>query len=528
MAEFGPPPPLTEDDLLDALRRNMEDHWIGGLLEDPSSRSIFAGNAAVMLRIQEAVDENLSRGAFILTAPGRAPATSVVRLRRPLGAEVTIDTTRRFLDERGAVWRPSADFVVPASGTQQDVDVPIETERKGYFLNSFEPLSYRILDDLPDPSFVVIPGPSPATDGKTPFLDQHGGERKRPRAPGETDAQYSARIAFIEDVVAPTPMAETVIEVLDGFPITRPIAALITESGLRATREPFRDTAQPAQPGLAGRDQNFSDSGVFADDPLVRSRELADTCAFFDVEIPTPIDPNEPRLFADLGFADDPVLGFPDLPQAEEIGASLAALVDELDRRRPLCVRFRVVLGEDLLLLRHPRADSILQAGSFSPTGDDSPADLVAAVRQFDGDAAYAVSTTGAGGGAALAAGDLTFSLPAIPTPLSVVRVILRARVRREVVGTDPDPAVAMLVRPATAVAPVRVLLSGAFPVTISGSSFQEVVAVMEENPVTAVAWVPADVDAAGAFGVANAAAVGATEELRVSELTLEIIVNYG
>jgi len=233
MAEFGPPPPITKDELIDVLRRNFEGHWIGGLISDPTSFSIFEGLIAQILRIQDVIDENVNIGGFILTAPGRAPATSTVRLfRAGGGAEVVLTTELRFLDNRGQIWRPTIDFTIPFSGVDQTVDVPIRTDRSGYFLNTFEPLTYSILDVLPDPSLIVLVGSDPAVGGKTPFLDQHGKERREFRAPIETDTLYRQRIRFIEDQVSPRAIVQTLIEVLDAYPSTKPIVDLIVIHGI--------------------------------------------------------------------------------------------------------------------------------------------------------------------------------------------------------------------------------------------------------------------------------------------------------
>lgn len=506
----------------------MAPHWIEGLLADPSSLSLFEGTIAALLRIQDAVDENLSRGTFVLTAPGRAPAVSTLRLSRPSGAAVTIDTSIRFLDERGAAWHVQADFLVPASGGVQTVDVPIRTDRTGYFLNSFQPLTYRALDALPDPTFTIDLGVDPATGGKAPFLDQHGKERQVFRAAGETDEQYANRIRFLVDQVSPKAIAETVPEVLDAFITTKPFADLISKFGLRAVREPFEDGAQLGQPGLQGSPAAFFDDAFLDDTHGHLLRDLEDACAWFDVLLPTPIDPDEPRLFFDDGFFDDPVFGYADLDAAEAITAPIAALVDELDRRRAACVRFRIILGEPVTLARQPPFGTLTQAGDWvDQAGNATDLDLTNALAQFDGDDGFVVSATGQGAGSALDPDDLLFTLAAIPTALSISHVNLRARAKKNDVGAGTDPDLAFVVKPTTAGAAERVLVAG-YPLTVSNTDYREFLVILEENPITAAAWVLADIAGTFGVGVANAAAAGPTEELRVSELVLEIVVGYG
>jgi len=553
MAEFGPPLPITRDELIDVLRRNFEAHWIGdddpafpsGLLGDPSSLSIFEGAIAQILRIQESVDENLYNGAFILTAPGRSPATSTVRLSRPSGAEVVVLTTTRFQDDRGAIWRPISNFTIPASGGAQEVDVPIQTERAGYFLNSFLPLTYQALDPLPDPTLITIAGVDPAVGGKTPYLDQHGKERRVFRASLESDEQYRARIRFIEDQVSPKAIAQTVIDILDAFPLTKPIVDLIIRDGLRTVIEPFEDSAQHAQINLTGSPGGlFYDSevpipvpaitpyigGAFLDDlngGVLRSRE--DACAWFDIFLPNLVDPDEARRFTDdpdplLGFwFDDDDFGYMDGVASEALTAPIAALADELDRRRAACVRFRIIVGEDVRLVRVPPFGSLRIFGAWSDqSGATTEPEIIDAVATFDGDETYMVTTTGAGPSAAFTASDLLFDMPTVTPPVSISHVVMRARVRKQDVGAGADPIFNFVIGP-TAVAPERVPPS----VTIDTESYREIEVILEENPIAAAPWTLGDISGIVIFGCANTAGV-ATEELRVSELSIEFVVNHG
>lgn len=504
---------------------------------DPSSRSAFVAFARVVLRLQTAGDENLSNGAFILTAPGRASATSTVRLTRPSGAEVVVGINIRFLDDRGAVWVPSAAFTIPASGGAQTVDVPITTQRAGYYLNSFEPLTYQALDTLPDPTLVIELGVDPAINGTTPFLDQHGKERRVFRSPGETDAQYRNRIRFIEDQVSPKAVADSLLAVLDAFPATKPIADQVTQDGLRFLFEPFKDPAQQAQQGLYGLSPMFyndsdGDEGSYFDDPggpVMLTR--ADACASLTLFLPTPIDPDEARRFfddsdADAGsWFDDAEFGYFDLTAGPGLTGPIAALADELDRRRAACVGAQIIFGEDVRLVRSPPVGTLTQAGDWEDQ-DAATTDLLltAAVGSMDGDDTYAESALGTGAGAALDAGDLLFTLATVAVPVSITRVVLRARVRQVDVGAGVDPSFSFIIEPTTAGAPVRILT----PTVVSGATYTEIVEVLEENPVSAAAWTLADIAGTFGLGCANSAAVGATEELRVSELTLEIQANYG
>lgn len=533
MTAFGPPTPLTSADLIALLRRNFEPHWIELILADPTGLSVWNGIIAVMLRVQTSYDINFSLGPYILSAPGPSPAVSVVRLSRPSGAQVTIQVDNRFQDERGAIWHPIDPFVIPASGGAQVVDVPIQTQRTGYFLNSFEPLAYFIVDDLADPNLIVVVGPDPAEEGQTSFLDQLGDERGYRRAPGETNETYQNRLAFLIDKVSPGALARTIAQVLDGYPATQDIADLIARHGMVAMVEPFRDGAQPSQPGLDGREFLYADALCFCDDAVTGiMKSTIDFLAFFDVWLPTPVDPDEARQFydvavGDLGsFFDDTVMGFWDQPAGEAITRPIAALADELDRRRPGGVPFRIIVGEPVALIKHPEEGGLNQAGSWvDQVGLVTDEALTNALYTFDGDETYDVTSTGAGNAGALAAGDLVFErLVDPPIPQSVLRVILRARVRRSGSAVGTDPQLRFVLRPTGAAAPIRVGVA----TTIDFEDYREVATVLEQNPVTAAAWTPAQVSGLLRFGLANVAAVGATDALRVSELYLEIWASYG
>jgi hypothetical protein len=532
MAMFGPPTPLTRDDLIALLRRNFEPHWIEQLLSDPSSLSVFEGFIAVMLRIQEAYDIDFSVGPYILSAPGAAPATSVVRLQRPSGADVTIEVDQQFQDDRGAIWVPVAPYLIPASGGTQTVDVPIWTQRSGYFLNSFEPLTYQVVDELPDPNLIIVAGPDPAVDGTTPFLDDLGDERGYPRAPFEPDDTYRNRLVFLADMVAPGALARTIYQVLDGYPATTGIADLIARHGQVALVEPFRDGAQPSQLGLDGREYLYADALAFVDDPVTDvARSAVDFIAFFDVFLPTPVDPEEARQFFDLAegdigsFFDDTLMGYWNVSVGNAITAPIAALADELDRRRPGGVPFRIWLGRPVALLKHPEEGGLSQVGTWvDQDGVVTDAAITAALATFDADETYVRTGTGAGN-AGLSVSDLYFERQVDPpAPDSVIRVVLRARVRRAGSAVGTDPQVRFLLRPTGAGAAIRVGVAQ----TINFETYREVVTVLEQNPVTAAAWTPAQVSGLLGFGIANVAAVGATDQLRVSELYLEIWASYG
>ena len=530
---FGPDTALTEAELLEVLERNLDDGWIGGLLEDPSSLSMFNGMAAVCARVQAEQDENFGRGAFILTAPGPAPATTTLRLtRNTTQPATTVPTTLRFVDERGAVWRPAADVAAASntSPTVQNVDVLLASERTGYFLNSFEALTFVALDILPDGFSLADGGVAikEATGGTSNMLGLHGSERDCLRASGETDDAYRHRMLLLEEKVSPLALTEVLIEVLDAYDATKVIADQIVRDGLRALREPFQDSEQPARRGLMGLPPFFLDDGYLDDPEGDFLRTAGDAMVWFEVSLPTPVAPDEDRLFLDDGYLDDPLMGFMDTPLPDSIALAIAALADELNRRRAGGVPFAIYLGLDQHLDRQPPEDSLSQAGDWTAAGADAPASREEALADFDGDDSYVVSTQGRAAGFLLTAGDLTFTFPKLfrgPSAVRYVRLACWAR-RGSTGGTAPQ--LAFLIAGNGASTTRTIGISGV-PFLVDHEDWREYEVILEQNPDTALAWAVADVAGSTMVGgVANAAAVGATDQLRVSELRLDIVASFG
>ena len=520
MTEYGPPTPLDEDALFDLLRRNLASSWIEPLLADPTSRSVLSGIAAIVLRLQDAGDEAFSRCAHILTAPGAARATTTVRLYRSSGALVTL-TTERFVDERGAVWRVvGGSYAIPLSGVPQTVDVPIETERVGHWLNFSTPLTFQALDSLPDPGLAILASEDPAEEGATPALDQHGLERGVPRNPSELDEDYAHRLRFLDGAVSPADVAEGALRLYDAIASFSATADLVANEGLRTVLEPFEDAQQPRQRNLYRTPSGaFADSveggtvpatysggdGVyttFADDASGHwIRSFEEFRAWFDVFLPTP-----------TGTAD-------------EQAAAIASLAAYLDRARAGGVGGRIVVGEPVFHARHAVVGSLSQAGAWTDhDGSAADADLVAALEEHDASDTFASTGTGAGSGSALAGDDLVFELPALTAPAGVSRVELFAWVRRTDLSVGVDPEFQFVFRSGAAGAAERV----GSPRVVDHDEFRLYREILEQEPNAPAAWAPGDVSSAIEVGVANVAAVGATDRLDVSELYVVVVVDRG
>lgn len=527
MATFGPPTPLTRDDFVDLLRRNFPDGYIDELSADPSSQSILEGFIAIALRLQTAVDYNLSTIQFITTAPEASASRSTMTVQRASGAAGTITAGLRAKDQRGILWRVSADVDVPLAATTQTIDVAVETERIGEYLDTLDPPTFTLLDDLFDAGFVVVEGPDPADGGALDYLGQHGSERLTPRIEGETADQYRTRLRILEDVVSPQAMLAVVRATLGAFSVSSPLATWIDTFGYRPVRESFRSPEQTAVDGLDGDCAAFLDDSIYLDDPAAPEiRDLEDALRWFDVFLPTIADPDEPRLFADDGYLDDPEFGYLDDPGTPGLlAAHTDALLAELDRHRALGVRFRIVIGAPIHFARHLSQGDLSSIGDWSDAdGNTAEADIQSATERFDGDTDYALCTTGAGTGSAVAPGDLLFEFPALPAFLSVERVVLRCRARQSDVGAGSDANLQFVLAPTTAGAAERV---GAVYAP-DKALYREFSATFTENPITAAPWTVGDLSGTLLAGVANVGTVGATEELRVSEFLLELVLNYG
>lgn len=520
MTEYGPPAPLDEDALFALLRRNLAASWIEPLLADPTSRSVLSGIAAIALRLQDAGDEAFSRCAHILTAPGAARSTTTVRLYRASGALVTL-TTERFVDERGAAWRVvGGSYAIPLSAGPQTVDVPIESERVGHWLNFSTPLTFQALDALPDPNLVILAGVDPAEDGATPALDQHGVERGVPRNPDESDEDYAHRLRFLDGAVTPADVAEGALRLYDAIASFSATADLVANEGLRTVLEPFEDAQQAPQRNLYRTPTGaFADSveggavpgtytggamvyTTFADDASGHwVRSFAEFRAWFDVFLPTP-----------TGTAD-------------EQAAAIASLAAYLDRARAGGVGGRIVVGDPVVHVRHALVGSLSQAGDWvDQDGAATDAALVAALEEHDASDSYARTGTGTGAGDPIASGDLLLEFPALTAPAGVVRVELFAWARRVDLSVGVDPELQFVFRSGAAGAAERVGSS----FVVDHDEFRLYQVILEEEPNAPAAWAPGDVSAAIEAGIANVAAAGATDALDVSELFVVVVVDRG
>lgn len=573
MPVYTPPALITLDDLIDLVSRNMDDFWIGALLEDPSSRSIFEGLIAPLLRVQTAGDINFLDGCFIQTAQGPEFSQTTVRITRPEGGAFTLPTTFQFQDQFQNVWVPSAPFPISASLVPQTLNVPIRSVRTGYWLNSFEPLTFVAVDEFEDADMVVIAGDQPAIDGRTGFLDEHGSERGYLRALGEPDepipgnnGNYRNRLSQVPDRVTPLALTLAVISTFTASEETKHLATWIDVYGLRMLMEPFRDSSQDDLQGLLGAEsgpaywgsgnpsQDWFD-GFFWDDPRVEYRDFADFSAHLDIPIPS-----LPELVTSLqGFwsedapspdrtylGDEPIssvllTGFPretwlDVETITSTIGAYSSIIRDMNAFRPACVNVRGLIGEPLHFVRGTKFSRSLTAGNWrTETESVLPADLLKSLSVFDGKDTFARSSIGAGPGSGVTSSDLHFGLNPMteavtphPETLAVgaVRVSLRAWVRMvsNAIGTPP---VAQFVFQYSGSGIARV-----GPIyTITSTAWQLIEIHMEVRPsvLGAGAWTVADLVGSLRVGIANVhTALAATDFLDVSAIYAEVVLDLG
>lgn len=497
MVEFAPPAQLTRDDLIALLKRNFPADWIEPLLADASSLSIFEAAIAVLLRIQDAGDA-VTEALYTQTATEGASATSTVRLRRPSGGSVTIAEGTRFFDSRGDVWE-AAELLVSASGGEQTVDVPVQTQRQGHWLNTFEPPSFRIYDPLPDIGFYIIAGADAADGGQTDMLALRGRERGMPRTGSETADAYRARLLTFANKVTPRAIQEVVYAALASRTLSARVVELIRDFGLRVVREPFRESSQHQLAGFYGHPGMVCD--VHAAD-LTAGPTLQDRLAATNhLELVLP--PLDATITAEV----------------QEVGKALWNAVKEI---RAAGVSVRLYYDSAGIVARG--AEGLDTAGDWRTNDGSSDADeMVVSVAGHGSDPDLLVaSPTGRGAGGTAHAGDVRFSAAALPPEVTAIsHVVLRAWVRRgSSLGTPPD---AVFVFKSPSGSAVRCLL-GDYPLTISSESWRPIMVTLKEDPSTTAAWDLADLQAGAAvFGMANVATAGPTDPLEMSEIVMEV-----
>lgn len=207
---------------------------------------------------------------------------------------------------------------------------------------------------------------TPIIGAAADFLSVHGAERGLQRQPNETESDYRQRIRNIPDAVSPIAIADTV-----------QTAAL--RPGLPAflTLEPFEDGATQALKdlhGLGSFTPYFLDDS-FLDDPgvpdVLYDRRIA--TAYFEIRAQDYLrDGNGEVLFLDDGFADDPVLGYPDMNQGvpPAVLASLLAILFDVEAKRAGGVNYDLVLHADEQLI----AVGTTASAAFVPVANFTPA----------------------------------------------------------------------------------------------------------------------------------------------------------
>ncbi len=381
---------LTHDDLVSLLRRTTDrDGWLDPLLADADGGAAMGALIEVFARVSEAADYDCSLG-LISAAPGGSPGTSLITMTRTETVIAgVIPRGYQFIDPRGV--RATTQTDVPVALGQATIVLPVETLRETEMVNTYDdpewlvdPTNPEILnDDIlylliaplgaigPIPStFQTISESTPIWGGTSDWLSLHGAERGVIRQASETTDAYRARVRNIPDAVSP-------IAVADG------VLSAASRAGLVAhILEPFDDGATALlkqQHGLgtfyplfmSGTGGAGSPGADFLDDTGIHGQEVdrRSALAYFRIELDGSLfDKAGEVLYLDDGYADDYVLGYPDVSYPAKVQASAGAIWGEANSKKAAGVSFDVYLNAYLTVQAHGHDTSAGEVIVFAMT----------------------------------------------------------------------------------------------------------------------------------------------------------------
>lgn len=102
----------TRDQMLDVLRRTMDEGFLEPLLGDPDSAAVVAALADIGSRLSQAMEHDCSTGLITLAPAGR-PGTSEVTVTRTGFSTQTLPRGTLFEDARGVLFYLQQDIVFP-------------------------------------------------------------------------------------------------------------------------------------------------------------------------------------------------------------------------------------------------------------------------------------------------------------------------------------------------------------------------------------------------------------------------------
>jgi hypothetical protein len=330
------------------------------MLAQPDGQAILNTAAAMAAVLSEAIDEQVSTG-LISEAPAGSPGVcTLVVSRDSVGTTILLPQGTKFVTSAGVELGIVSDVTVGSA--QQTIVLPLATLRQIDLVNTIDPAFDDVLEgqdtiaNIVSPDDPVIyddgggvvlrPGYSslayvsstPITGATMDWLSQHGNERGCKRQAGESAGAYRARVRQIPDAITPV----AVQEAAQGAQAQANLPQVYgVETILDLADQPSRSAI-----GLVYGD-SFCADGDFCDDPLganlaakapLRALELLsvrEARAYIRESIAGDIvEPDGFVLYADVGFCDDPLWGYPDIGTHPAISAALNSVYSEVTAKK--------------------------------------------------------------------------------------------------------------------------------------------------------------------------------------------------
>lgn len=216
VADLLPIEPLSEQHFLDLFDRLLPDHYLEPLKNPGPGYEVLQAYAAVASRVSEGV-AHIGTGNFIGSAQGGAYSVGTVQFYRDntIYGSVVLKAGTIVGTADGYTYQTLTDATLAANQRATGL-IPVQSTVRGWLYNKPGPKTAADGSNIPgsidqivspvidvsnpqwDPTLKVAQY-SDTVGGASPMLDGLGYDRGMPRLPGETDASYRARIAFLPD-----------------------------------------------------------------------------------------------------------------------------------------------------------------------------------------------------------------------------------------------------------------------------------------------------------------------------------------
>ena len=344
-------PPLqeqTQQDFLNLFDRILPDHYLAPIKDPGPGYEYLQSVAKMAARVSEAI-QHVGTGNYILSATGGSYSTATIEFYRDTavygaitikaGTRVATLYGRTYITQNDAVF--TAADLGPHAVTVQAISPGWAWNLPGQFTRATGeviPGSIdRMLLPIMEPAFgdptIKLRQTTDATGGSAPMLDALGHDKGIDRQPGESDAQYRPRIAFLPDTVTPNALKHAASAYLRPFlePLGKSYVLLETWEARYQTAYDFppnitlSDLYSPDPPGPPATPLTFNGNVFVYDDPRP--------------------NPAQPLWYSDRYMDENDnraaiVIGIPNLPCVADFGyvyddtaANTNALLTPLGRR---------------------------------------------------------------------------------------------------------------------------------------------------------------------------------------------------